>query len=355
MHFNQKKFIIIKNKKLGDFMRQILLLLQIIISFSVYAIEDSEKFNVLKSDEYALKKEKNGINLEKITKNFSKNYQFISVHYRDDKDEIRLIYGNKLAMEGINSKGFKYKDGAILYKVVYRTLRDPSFHSSLVPEDQPAVRQIMLRDSKKFKDTNGWGYAVFHDDAKTLPGSPDTTLSTCYACHKLASARNDVFSWPMNTLEPSSKPVRELSKIVGSNEKYSNKDVIQSQKLSEKLFKFSVAQFSTLDREIQLAIDSKNSNVNILTGEMMNEDFPGYMTELNSFLIKETRKNGLPSVAFKKFNDRLIFAYSFYDDVAKDCPAGKKSIRYGVGSYDKDFNKNFLKVNKKCFNSNSAK
>lgn len=334
-------------------MKKILFTLISVISITVFAIEDSEKFNIMKSDDFALQKEKNGINLEKITKSFSKNYQFISVHYRDDKDEIRLIYGNKLAMEGIKSKDFNYKDGAILYKVVYRTLRDPSFHSSLVPEDQPVVRQIMLRDSKKFKETNGWGYAVFHDDAKTLPGSPDTTLSTCYACHKLASARNDVFSWPMNTLEPNSKPVRDISKI--TNVKYSEKDLEQTKKLSEKLFKFSIDQYSSLEREIQLAIDTKATNINVLTGDMIKEDFPGYMTELNSFLIKETRKNGLPSVVFKRFNERLIFSYSYYDDLAKECPKGQKLIRYGVGSYDNDFRKNFLKVSKKCFNSNSAK
>lgn len=329
-------------------MNRLFILLLVISSTNIFAIDDANKFNVFKQDEHALKAEKNGINLNNITKNFEKNYQFISVHYRDDKDEIRMIYGNKLAMEGIKTKNFKYKDGSILYKVVYRTLRDPSFNASLVPEDRPIVRQIMLRDAKKFKSTNGWGYAVFTDDGKTMPGDPDTTLATCYACHKLASARNDVFSWPMNSLEP-----HPLSN--NQSEKYSNKDIEETKKLSEKLFSFSISKFSSLDREIQMAIDTKATNVNVLTGDMIKSDFPGYMTELNSFLIKETRKNGFPSVVFKKFNDRMIFSYSYFDELSSECAKGQKLIRFGVGSNDKDYRKNFLKSNKKCFASDRSK
>jgi hypothetical protein len=320
------------------------ILIALVVTFNLFAEEppssDKRMFKVFKQDEFALKDEKNGIHLENISKNFEKNFKFVSVHYREDKFEIRFIYGNKLAMEGLKSKDFKYKDGAILYKVVYKTEHDPSFNASLVPEARPAVRQIMLKDSKRFKNTNGWGYAVFTDEGKTLPGDPDATLATCFACHQLAAARGDVFSWPMESLLPNAKAesIKHDAEAVGN-----------SKKLTEKLFNFSTGNFSDLDKEIQNLLLQKTQKVNILTGDMIKSEFPGYMTELNSFLIEQTRKTGLPSVVFKKFNDRLIFSYSYIDYSNTECKAGENKIKFGVGSKDKQANKNFTNYLEKCF------
>ena len=50
--------------------------------------------------------------------------------------------------------------------------------------------QFMVKDSKKYAATGGWGYAQF-DDGK-LAG--EKVMSPCFPCHQLIKARDYVFS-----------------------------------------------------------------------------------------------------------------------------------------------------------------
>ena len=49
--------------------------------------------------------------------------------------------------------------------------------------------QFMVKDSKKYATTGGWGYAQFED------GKPvdDSALETCYPCHQPVKSRDFVF------------------------------------------------------------------------------------------------------------------------------------------------------------------
>ena len=50
--------------------------------------------------------------------------------------------------------------------------------------------QFMVKDSRKYAATGGWGFAQFKD------GKPDATaaLKTCFPCHEPAKARDFVFT-----------------------------------------------------------------------------------------------------------------------------------------------------------------
>jgi hypothetical protein len=48
----------------------------------------------------------------------------------------------------------------------------------------------MVKDSKKYASTGGWGYAQF-DDGKP---ADDATLKTCFPCHEAVKNRDYVFS-----------------------------------------------------------------------------------------------------------------------------------------------------------------
>jgi hypothetical protein len=61
----------------------------------------------------------------------------------------------------------------------------------------------MVKDSKRFADSGGWGYAVFDYDEKSDTFKPGTTAGTppqgndakCgFACHTTAKARDYVFT-----------------------------------------------------------------------------------------------------------------------------------------------------------------
>jgi hypothetical protein len=50
--------------------------------------------------------------------------------------------------------------------------------------------QFMVKDSKRYASTGGWGFAHF-DDGK--PGS-ETVHNACFACHAIVSDRDMVFN-----------------------------------------------------------------------------------------------------------------------------------------------------------------
>lgn len=326
---------------LYNFVMKTFILIASAILASALDAQEHKIYTLFPKDKFSNQKEKNGIVLNEVLRDFEKRFRFVSAHYREDKFEIRLIYGNKSAMEGLKDKNFAYKDGAIFYKVVYNTEHDPNFRASLIPESQPIVRQIMVRDAKRFKKSNGWGYAVFTERGETLPGDPDATLETCYACHALVHPRNDVFSIPMETIVPNDK-------IPSVHYTKDNKPL--NKKLSDSLFKFRTGDFKELNSDLRSLINQKTTKVNFLTGDILKMDFSGFMTELNSFLIKETQKNGFPSVALRTFNNQLLFSYSFIDMEAEDCKGkGEKLVRFGWGKKADALEKNSYVTMKRCF------
>ena len=50
--------------------------------------------------------------------------------------------------------------------------------------------QFMVKDSKKYAATGGWGYAQF-DDGKP---ADDAVMKVCFPCHELIKVRDDVFT-----------------------------------------------------------------------------------------------------------------------------------------------------------------
>jgi Cytochrome P460 len=54
----------------------------------------------------------------------------------------------------------------------------------------PMNVQFMVKDSKKYAATGGWGFADFKD------GKPqdESVHKTCFPCHELAKARDFVFT-----------------------------------------------------------------------------------------------------------------------------------------------------------------
>ena len=57
---------------------------------------------------------------------------------------------------------------------------------------------FMVRDSKRFADSGGWGYAQFNHDAASDTFAPDRKYigtATCgFACHTIVAAKDYVFT-----------------------------------------------------------------------------------------------------------------------------------------------------------------
>lgn len=87
------------------------------------------------------------------------------------------IYANEKAMEGY--KGGKFPDGSVIvFDLLNITEQNGNFQ-----EAERKHLDVMVKDSKKFSETGGWGYEEFNGDSHTERTLTDTTKTQCFTCH----------------------------------------------------------------------------------------------------------------------------------------------------------------------------
>jgi hypothetical protein len=131
-------------------------------------------------------------------------WQVISVSHNGD--HIAAILGNpvmiKAYLAGIPGNGKPVPDGAKMAKVHWNTKKLETFPAATVPSAQHDV-DFMVKDSKRFADSGGWGYGVFDYDAASdtfTPGTmagkpPQGNDAKCgFACHTTVKAKDYVFT-----------------------------------------------------------------------------------------------------------------------------------------------------------------
>ena len=132
------------------------------------------------------------------------DWQTISLS-RNEK-VVAAILGNPVMIDayraGIPANGKPVPDGAKMAKIHWTPKPNAFFPDATVPGSLVNV-DFMVKDSKRFADSGGWGYAVFDYDAPSDTFKPGTTAGTppqgndakCgFACHTRAKARDYVFT-----------------------------------------------------------------------------------------------------------------------------------------------------------------
>ena len=108
----------------------------------------------------------------------------------------------KAYTDGAPGNGKSFPDGAKMAKVHWNPKKMETWEAATVPGTQHDV-DFMVKDSKRFADSGGWGYAVFEYDSASATFKPGTTASTppqgndakCgFACHTVVKARDYVFT-----------------------------------------------------------------------------------------------------------------------------------------------------------------
>jgi len=97
------------------------------------------------------------------------------------------VYANDKAVQGLQGEG--YEDGAVLVFDLFHY----SNENHVMREGARKSIDVMIRDSKRFTDTGGWGFVTFLGDEQAKPVQQDV-VSECFACHKGAEKANYVFS-----------------------------------------------------------------------------------------------------------------------------------------------------------------
>jgi cytochrome P460 len=125
-----------------------------------------------------------------------RDWKLISVaHEEGSLNDIRAILGNDTAIKAYRAGNLPFPDGAIIARVAWTYVASEENNKvfgraqSFVAGSATNV-QFMVKDSKKYAATGGWGFAQFKD------GKPDpaAALKTCFPCHEPVKARDFVFT-----------------------------------------------------------------------------------------------------------------------------------------------------------------
>jgi cytochrome P460 len=125
-----------------------------------------------------------------------RDWKLISVaHEEGNLNDLRALLGNDVAIKTYREGKLPFPDGTIIARLAWSYL--PSVENnkvfgraqSFVPGAATNV-QFMVKDSKKYATTGGWGFAQFKD------GKPADAalLKTCFPCHDPVKARDFVFT-----------------------------------------------------------------------------------------------------------------------------------------------------------------
>ena len=128
-----------------------------------------------------------------------RDWRLISVaHEEGNLNDIRAILGNDVAIKAYREGELPFPDGTIIARIAWSHVPSEENNKvfgraqSFVPGAAPAwYLQFMVKDSKKYAATGGWGFAQFDKDGKPADAA---ALNTCYACHAKIEARDLVFS-----------------------------------------------------------------------------------------------------------------------------------------------------------------
>jgi hypothetical protein len=129
-----------------------------------------------------------------------RDWRLVSVaHEAGELNDIRAILGNDVAIKAYRDGTLPFPDGAVIARVAWKYVpseendkafgRSQSFVAGAAPD---WYLQFMVKDSKKYAATGGWGFAQFDKDGN--PSADAAKLETCFPCHEPVKARDFVFT-----------------------------------------------------------------------------------------------------------------------------------------------------------------
>jgi Cytochrome P460 len=130
-----------------------------------------------------------------------RDWKLISVNRlaTDKLDQLRAQFGNDIAIKAFQEGILPFPDGAIIAAVHWNNVPSEANDKVLLTAfpgaqsfiaGRPVNVQFMVKDSKKYAATGGWGFGDFKDGK---PGD-EALHQTCFACHLPAKDHDFVFA-----------------------------------------------------------------------------------------------------------------------------------------------------------------
>jgi Cytochrome P460 len=118
-------------------------------------------------------------------------------------DKLTVIVANPAMIDayraGVPGNGEPFPDGAKTMKILWNSKESAEAPAPTMVQDTLAGIGCMVKDSRRFPDTGGWGWAQFDYDPASDTFTPNTSLqgndAKCgFECHTIAEATDYVFT-----------------------------------------------------------------------------------------------------------------------------------------------------------------
>src|SRR5271156_3539003 len=116
-----------------------------------------------------------------------RDWELVSVdHEAGNLNDIRAILGNDTAIKAYRDGQLPFPEGTIIARIAWSYVPSEENNKvfgrrqSFVAGSPKNGVQFMVKDSRKYASTGGWGYAQF-DDGKP---AKEPIINTCFPCHE---------------------------------------------------------------------------------------------------------------------------------------------------------------------------
>jgi len=126
-----------------------------------------------------------------------RDWRLISVaHEEGDLHSFAAVLGNDAAIKAYREKKLPFPDGTSIAALHYRHVPSEENNKVFGREQSfvagpPTNIQFMVKDSRKYAATGGWGFGHFQDGR---PSTDEAMMKTCFPCHQEMKARDLVFT-----------------------------------------------------------------------------------------------------------------------------------------------------------------
>lgn len=124
------------------------------------------------------------------------DWRVIASSQRNDNKTMRVILGNDAAIAAARSGNTNpWPDGTVFAKLVWKNESLPEWDGAIVP-GAFVHAEFMMKDSKKWADTGGWGFARWLGMEQKPYGQDANFAQECFGCHQPVKDRDYVFTHP---------------------------------------------------------------------------------------------------------------------------------------------------------------
>ena len=128
-----------------------------------------------------------------------RDWKLVSVaHEEGGLNDIRAILGNDIAIKAYREGTLPFPEGSIIARIAWSYIPSEENNKtfgrpqSFIAGPPTNGVQFMIKDSKKYPLTGGWGFAHFNENDRK-PAN-EAFMQSCFPCHQAIQSRDLVFT-----------------------------------------------------------------------------------------------------------------------------------------------------------------